>query len=136
MSSAHPIIAIVENDIPSNRAFARLLRAHGFMVEVYPSAEMLLARQSRVAIDCLLLDVDLDGMSGLALQQVLGGRRSATPVVFITGRDDPAVRAAAYEGGCARFLCKPVESYALVEAIHAAMLTGRALQHTSHITAA
>jgi FixJ family two-component response regulator len=121
MNPLHAVIALVENDLPTNRAFARLLRAHGFTVEAYPSAELLLARAPGPAIDCLLLDVDLDGMSGLDLQQQLYDRQAPTPIIFITGRDDPAVRARAFELGCASFLCKPVESHVLVDAIHAAL---------------
>lgn len=136
MSPHSQLIALVENDLPANRAFARLLRAHGFTVEAYLSAELLLARSSAARIDCLLLDVDLDGMSGLELQQRLRASHSPVPIVFITGRDDPAARARAYDGGCLRFLCKPVESHILVEAIDAAILTGRALQHANYHTAA
>jgi FixJ family two-component response regulator len=130
MNSHQAVIALVENDLPTNRAFARLLRAHGFAVEAYLSAELLLARDAEPAIDCLLLDVDLDGMSGLELQQQLRALQVPTPIIFITGRDDPAVRARAFELGCARFLCKPVESHVLVDAIRAAMdaAAGSALQ--------
>jgi FixJ family two-component response regulator len=121
MNPLPAVIALVENDLPTNRAFARLLRAHGFTVETYLSAELLLARAPGPAIDCLLLDVDLDGMSGLDLQQRLHDAKAPTPIIFITGRDDPAVRARAFELGCTGFLCKPVESHVLVDAIRAAL---------------
>ena len=121
MNPLHALIALVENDLPTNRALARLLRAHGFTVEAFLSAELLLARTPGPAIDCLLLDVDLDGMSGLDLQQRLYERQAPTPIIFITGRDDPAVRARAFELGCASFLCKPVEGHVLVDAIHTAL---------------
>ena len=121
MSSHSPVIALVENDLPTNRAFARLLRAHGFTVEAYASAELLLARAPQPAIDCLLLDVDLDGMSGLELQQLLRERLVPTPIIFLTGRDEPGVRAKAFEAGCAKFLSKPVEAHVLVASIQAAI---------------
>lgn len=121
MSPAHPLIALVENDLPTNRAFSRLLKAHGFRVDAYTSAELLLSRQGQAPIDCLLLDVDLDGMSGIELQQRLRADQVHTPIIFITGRDDLSVRAAAFELGCACFLCKPVEAHVLVDAIHAAI---------------
>lgn len=118
-------IALVENDLPTNRALARLLRVHGFQVETYLSGEHYFARTSAAVIDCLLLDVDLDGMSGLDVQEQLRAQAVATPIVFVTGRDDPAVRARAVEGGCAHFLNKPVESHMLVEAIDGAISGSR-----------
>ena len=116
-----PVIALVENDLPTNRAFARLLRAHGFTVETFVSAELLLARKALTVVDCLLLDIDLDGMSGLDLQQRLKQQEVGVPVIFVTGRDDPAARTRAHEQGCSSFLYKPVKSQVLVEAITAAM---------------
>ena len=115
--NAHTTIALVENDLPANRAFSRLLRAHGFVVEAYVSGEQLAERTSDAVIDCLLLDVDLDGMSGLDLQQLLLARQVATPIIFITGRDDAVARAKAFDAGCTSFLCKPVSSQVLVDAI-------------------
>lgn len=114
-------IALVENDLPTNRAFARLLRAHGFTVETYLSAELLLARSERSALACLLLDIDLDGMSGLDLQSHLQLHGDQTPVIFVTGRDDPEARVRAERLGCSGFLHKPVKALDLVDAIAAAI---------------
>jgi FixJ family two-component response regulator len=121
MNLPSPVVALVENDLPTNRAFARLLRAHGFTVEAFVSAELLLARTSLAVVDCLLLDVDLDGMSGLDLQQYLVEKGVGVPVIFVTGRDDPAARLRAQQLGCSSFLCKPVPADVLVDAIGAAM---------------
>lgn len=124
MSDPHRI-ALVENDLPTNRAFARLLRAHGFTVETYLSAELLLSRSEPWALDCLLLDIDLDGMSGLDLQLHLLQHGDPTPVVFITGRDDPDARLRAEKLGCRGFLFKPVKSLDLVDAIALAIGAAR-----------
>lgn len=125
MTHISHLIALVENDLPTNRAFARLLRAHGFTVETFVSAELLLARRERAALDCLLLDIDLDGMSGLDLQQHLQRHGDPTPVVFITGRDDPEARARALRRGCG-LLYKPVQALELVDAIAMAIGGGYA----------
>ncbi|UUZ53787.1 response regulator [Massilia sp. H-1] len=69
--------------------------AHGFAVEAFLSAELLLARTETNTLDCLLLDIDLDGMSGLDLQATLQHLGDTTPIVFITGRDHPDARARA-----------------------------------------
>ncbi len=121
MISAHPVIALVENDLPTNRAFARLLRAHGFTVEAFVSAELLLARDSQAVVDCMLLDIDLDGMSGLDLQQHLQETGVTVPIIFVTGRDDADARSRAKRYGASDYLCKPVKSQVLVEAINTAM---------------
>ncbi|HEU4844442.1 MAG TPA: response regulator [Burkholderiaceae bacterium] len=121
MPSFPPRIALVENDLPTNRALARLLRAHGFAVEAFASAELLLARPGHDALDCLLLDIDLDGMSGLDLQATLARQGDTTPIVFITGRDHPDARDRAGRLGCSGFLCKPVRSEVLVDAIASAI---------------
>ncbi|SHG62513.1 response regulator [Massilia sp. CF038] len=120
MSSSPHRIALVENDLPTNRALARLLRAHGYAVDAFVSAEQLLTLAPGATFDCLLLDIDLDGMSGLALQEMLVHQGDRTPVIFITGRDHPEARQRATRLGCSSFLCKPVSSALLVAAIRSA----------------
>lgn len=117
----HPVIALVENDLPTNRAFARLLRAHGFTVEAFVSAELLLDSPVLSAAHCLVLDIELDGMSGLDLQQHLARKGQTVPVIFVTGCDDAAVRVRAQKQGCRSFLYKPVLADTLVGAITAAV---------------
>ncbi len=125
-----PLIALVENDLPTNRAFARLLRAHGFMVQTYLTAESLLARTDEAVVDCMLLDIDLDGMSGLELQSQLLQQDDSTPVIFVTGSDDAANRARAQKLGCRAFLAKPVRADALVDAIRAAIAPATRTRHS------
>ncbi|UUZ48201.1 response regulator [Massilia sp. B-10] len=104
------------------RAGAAAAAAHGFAVEAFLSAELLLARTETNTLDCLLLDIDLDGMSGLDLQATLQHLGDTTPIVFITGRDHPDARALGrYCAGCSGFLCKPVRSEVLVDAITTAI---------------
>jgi FixJ family two-component response regulator len=117
MSLSSPLIALVENDLPTNRAFARLLRANGFRVETFVSAELLLARPGQSALDCMLLDIDLDGMSGLELQSLLKDKGDPTPIIFVTGRDDADACTKAHQGGCSAFLYKPVTAHLLFDAI-------------------
>lgn len=115
------VIALVENDLPLSRALERLLRAHGFEVRSYPSAELFAARGTAETFDCLLLDIDLDGMSGLDLQQQLRKQGGGPPIIFITGRDDPQAKARAFEAGCDGYLCKPFESVQLTGALSAVL---------------
>ncbi len=125
MNIPSPLIALVENDLPTNRAFARLLRAHGYRVETFGSAELLLERHIKGHLDCMLLDIDLDGMSGLDLQELLQGQGDPTPIIFVTGHDDPGARARAHQRGCTAFLCKPVKGQLLIAAIDKAISARR-----------
>jgi FixJ family two-component response regulator len=109
-------VALVENDVSLNRAYSRVLRAHGWTVDSYLSAEALLAA-GPVAPDCLVLDIDLGGMSGLALHAYLRAAHNAVPVIFITGGENPGAEAQAWAGGCRGFLRKPFSAVQLQAAI-------------------
>ena len=85
---------------------SRLLRAADFQPITYPSAEDFLEDTKRPNFDCLLLDIQLKGMSGLDLRQRLSAVRDATPVIFITAYDDPGVQAQAEASGCAGYFHK------------------------------
>ncbi|RZA30476.1 MAG: response regulator [Lysobacteraceae bacterium] len=121
MTLLAPTIALVENDATSSTAFQRLLKAHGYAVEAFRSAEAYLARTGPARVDCLLLDVELDGMSGLELQRRTGHGRGAVPIVFMTGGRDPNIEQCAREQGCSGFLYKPFDGLALAAAIEAAL---------------
>jgi FixJ family two-component response regulator len=114
-------IALVENDRATSKALSRLLGAHGYAVQVFHSAESYLAGAGEASIDCLLLDVDLDGMSGLELQRRMGMRGDAVPIVFMTGRDDANIEMCAREMGCAGFLYKPFDGRTLASALARAL---------------
>ncbi len=110
-------IALVENDLPTNRALARLLRISGYTVAPFPSAEQFLDCLAAGLPACLIADVDLDGMSGVELQALLRQRHPSLPVIVITGRSDPEAQARAEALGCSSFLHKPVGSRDLLDAI-------------------
>jgi FixJ family two-component response regulator len=125
MRTDAPKIVLVENDHQSSRAFQRLLNAHGYAVQAFYSAESYLARASELGVDCFLLDVNLDGMSGLELQQQINLLPSGgAPIVFMTGRHQASVEQRARDQGCAGFLYKPFDGLTLTTAIDMA-LAGR-----------
>ncbi len=107
MSSTRNIyIAVIDDDESLCRSMSRLLRAAHLQPITYPSAEVFLADTKRPKFDCLVLDIQLKGMSGLDLSQRLAAVKDATPFVFITAHDDPAVRAQAEASGCAGYFRK------------------------------
>jgi FixJ family two-component response regulator len=107
MSSPRIIyIAVIDDDESLCRSMSRLLRAAHFQPITYPSAEAFLEDMKRPKFDCLVLDIQLQGMSGLELSQRLSAVRDTTPVVFITAHDDPEVRAQAEASDCAGYFRK------------------------------
>jgi CheY-like chemotaxis protein len=111
------IVAIIDDDASMLSAAGALLDAHGFATLAFASAEEFLARGAAKQIDCLLLDIDLGGMSGVELRRQLKGFGSTLPIIFMTGLDDEAIERRALETGCVAFLRKPFSQHALVEAI-------------------
>jgi FixJ family two-component response regulator len=85
-------VAVVDDDESVCRSFSRLVRAAGFQPVTYASAEALLEDTKRPRFDCLLLDIQLGGMSGLELSRRLAAVRDFTPVIFITAHDDKKER--------------------------------------------
>jgi FixJ family two-component response regulator len=107
----------VDDDAAVRRALSRLLLSAGFSVSAYDSAEAFLARPADGAPDCLVLDVHLGGMSGLALRAELLSRGVTTPVIFITALDDPVTMEAVSRARASACLLKPYEDTALVDSI-------------------
>src|SRR3954470_19504870 len=109
MSSINPIyVAVVDDDESACRSLSRLLRAGGIQAIAYSSAEEFLADTKRPNFDCLLLDIQLGGMSGIELQRRRMTAGGKTPVIFITAHEDPDARAEAEAMGCAAFFRKSV----------------------------
>lgn len=114
-------IGIVDDDASLLRALQRLLRAAGFAVETFQSAEEFLPSERRAGLRCLVLDVHLGGMSGFDLQRRLAGQGEPIPIVFITAHDDAETRERARRAGAVEYLRKPFDEEALIQAIHKAI---------------
>jgi FixJ family two-component response regulator len=116
-------VAIIDDDASANRALGRLLRGAGFAPTGFDSAESFLADPSRPSFGCLLVDIQLTGMSGLELQRQLQAEGSQLPVIFITAHDDPAYRAEAIRRGCVGFFRKTDPGALIVDTLRRAMPT-------------
>ena len=88
MSSAVPVIHIVDDDASFRTAIGRLLRASGFEVAFYESAHLLLRKLPSMAPGCILLDVRMPDLSGPELQARLLELGNALPIIFLTGHGD------------------------------------------------
>ena len=116
-------VAVVDDDDSVCRSFARLLRLAGFLPVTYDSGEALLEDRKRPSFDCLLLDIQLGGMSGLELGSALRGVHDCTPIIFITAHDDPEVKLQALAFGCAGYFSKTDPGEQVLEAVRLAVLS-------------
>ncbi|MCK7517520.1 MAG: response regulator [Ignavibacteriales bacterium] len=104
------------------KSLARLLQSVDYEVETYSSAEEYLARERFQGIGCILLDVNLTGMSGLKLQEVLLNKfPQHLPIIFITGKGNVPMSVSALKKGAVNFLLKPFEDKQLLDAIDEAI---------------
>jgi FixJ family two-component response regulator len=99
-------VAIIDDDESVRRSMGRLLRAARLQAIAYASAEAFLEDTKHPRFDCLVVDIQLTGMSGLELRTRLSAVRDATPVVYITAHDEPGMRAQAEALGCAGYFRK------------------------------
>jgi FixJ family two-component response regulator len=116
---APPTVHLVDDDPQVARALARMLREHGFRTTAFDSAEAFLAQCDTSAPGCLVLDVNLPGLDGLALQRQLAEGGRPLPIVFLTGHGDIPMSVKAVKAGAVDFLTKPVAADVLVAAVRA-----------------
>jgi FixJ family two-component response regulator len=110
-------VAVVDDDENLCRSLGRLLRAAGIQPITYASAEAFRADTKHPKFDCLVLDIQLGGMSGIELAQRLVAEGWHTPVIYITAHDDPETRAEAEAVGCAAYFRKTDPGADVLEAI-------------------
>ena len=99
-------VAIVDDDESVRRSLARTLQGFGFQSQSFASAEEFLADGVRAGFSCLLLDLQLEGMSGLELVRELARRGNRVPIIVITAHSEPELRQQLLQQGCAAFFHK------------------------------
>ncbi len=110
-------VCVVDDDASVREAVGGLLRSVGMTVETFGSAREFLASARRDAPSCLVLDVELPGLSGLDLQQELVKGNVRVPIIFLTGHGDIPMSVRAIQAGALDFLTKPVDVDQLLGAI-------------------
>jgi len=117
MSNGRPIVYIVDDDASVCRALSLLLKSHGFNVQTFTrSADFLRCPHPKVP-SCLVLDIQLPDINGLALQEVMKRKGISIPVVFITGHGDIPMSVKGMKAGAIDFLPKPFAAKKLLSAI-------------------
>ena len=121
MSNPVPTVFIVDDDVSFLRSLSRLLRAAGYPVIVHNSAAEFLAALAPDASGCVITDLMMPGLDGMALQQALHAAGSPLPVIFLTGRGDIPATVQAMRGGAEDFLTKHAPKAELLAAVNRAL---------------
>jgi FixJ family two-component response regulator len=114
-------VAIVDDEVPVRTALGRLLRLAHYNVTLFPSGEAFLESLETGTPDCVVLDINMPGMSGLDVQRRLRAVAISIPAIFITCGEDASLAREALDAGAADLLRKPFSNHDLLEAIRGAL---------------
>ncbi|HSA92815.1 MAG TPA: response regulator [Terriglobales bacterium] len=118
-ATERPLLSVVDDDESVRESLPDLLREFGFAARAFSSANEFLLSDCVDETRCLILDIAMPDMNGLALQQELRRRGQEIPVIFITAQKDEAIREEAFKQGAVNVLYKPFSDTALLEALNA-----------------
>ena len=121
MTEPVSIVRIVDDDVSFLRAIARMLRASGFVVKTYASALEFLALPELDVPGCVLVDLQMPGLSGLDLQEALAKAGHMLPVIFLSGHGDIPTTVKVMRGGAEDFLTKLAPKEQLIDAVKRAL---------------
>src|SRR4029079_13510229 len=117
VSTTSTIISVVDDDQSMSRMLSRVLTSAGFTVKSFTSAEEFLDSRGFTDSACLILDMNLPGMSGDELQWILNGRGFDLPIIFISADADEAIQKRVLDSGAVAFLDKPFNIDILLDKI-------------------
>jgi FixJ family two-component response regulator len=126
MNGQTPTVFIIDDDPSVRRGLSRLIRIGGFNVKSFASAQDFLASQYYNSPGCIVLDLQMPGLSGLDLQAELNKAEYSIPIIFISAHGNVPTTAQAMKEGALEFLTKPVDRDQLLKAIRAALDRDRA----------
>jgi FixJ family two-component response regulator len=124
MSDDKPVVFVVDDDDSVRNSLTLFIESAGWQSEAFATGHEFLARQRAAVPSCLLLDVNLPDLSGLALQRLIVDR-SRIPIIFISGIGDVRTTADAMKAGALEFLTKPLDDERLEVAIREAINRSR-----------
>jgi FixJ family two-component response regulator len=128
MTTPSPTVFVVDDYAPVRSSISRLLRAAGFVVAAFASAQDFLAQYDPGVWGCLVLDLAMPALNGLDLQDILAKAGSLLPIIFLTGTADIPKSVQAMKHGASDFLTKPVNDQELLAAVRVAIEKNRALR--------
>jgi DNA-binding NtrC family response regulator len=128
MNENDSLVCVIDDESSVRESLSNLLRSMGLKVRAFASAQEFLTNRPREALSCLVLDVQLPGISGLDLQQELASGNAQIPIIFITGHGDIPMSVRAMKAGAIEFLTKPFRDEDLLNAINQAINRGRQIE--------
>ena len=123
-----PLISIVDDDKAVRDALRRMLNTHGFTADVFASAEEFLNRPQEQNASCLIVDVNMPGMTGIALHHYLVATACVIPTILITACPTSGERRRAIASGVASYLAKPLSEEVLIDTIRDALKGGGSVE--------
>ncbi|HTM07853.1 MAG TPA: response regulator [Verrucomicrobiae bacterium] len=127
MNRGKPMIAIVDDDESVCRALKRLVRSLGMEADTFLSGQEfvdLMEAMPSFSADCVILDVQMPGITGLEVQRRLVAGGSSLPIIFITAHDEVGVRERALSMGAVAFLRKPFDDELFIRTLRVALARG------------
>jgi FixJ family two-component response regulator len=115
------MISIIDDDASVRAATYRLVRSLGYVAHTFASADAFLRSSQLNDTCCVIADVQMPGMSGIELQNLLQTQGHRLPIIFITAFPEASVRAQALGAGAACFLSKPFDARTLIKYLDAAV---------------
>jgi two-component system response regulator FixJ len=125
MADMAPTVYVVDDDAAIRESVVALMSVKGLPARTFPSAEAFLAEYNASWTGCLVVDVKMEGMTGLQLQQRLNELGSSLPIIVITGFADVPMAVKAMQAGAITFLEKPAKEQELTKAIEQALNKGQ-----------
>jgi FixJ family two-component response regulator len=116
-----PMISIVDDDRSFRDATRRLVKSLGYRADTFASAEEFLQSDRVNDTSCLILDVNMPGLSGIELQSQLVAQGNFTPIIFITAVPEKRMRDKAFKAGAVGFLSKPFKEECLINHLDVAL---------------
>jgi DNA-binding NtrC family response regulator len=130
MKESNPLVCVIDDESTIRESLSSLLRSAGLMVRTFSSAQEFLTNPPAETLACLVVDVQLPGISGLDLQQELAHGGAQIPIIFITGHGDIPMSVRAIKAGAIEFLTKPFSDEDLLRAIDQAIDLDRQIRHS------
>jgi len=132
MNENAPLVCVIDDEPSIRKGLSNLFRSVGLKVRTFASAQEFLTYQPRESLSCLVLDVQLPGISGLDLQQELANGAAQIPIIFLTGYGDIPMTVRAIKAGAIEFLTKPFRDEDLLNAVDQAIKHGRQIERLNN----
>jgi FixJ family two-component response regulator len=135
MAGEAPTVFVLDDEVDVLRALSRLLRAEGLVVRTFDDGPAFLGQVDADSAGCVLLDLSMPELDGLAVQRLLTDKGCTLPVIFLSGNADAIASASARHQGASDFLSKPVDADELLRAVRAALEADRLVRASARAKA-